>query len=149
MNAADFCLLEVLQALEVELHGAATRRDPARLNALLHDDFREFGRSGRRYGKAEMLQQLSTETAPTHLVADCFELRRLGDNFSLLTYRTAQFLDDGTLDRFTFRTSIWVDTPVGWQMSFHQGTATFPYTPQAARMPPSGNIAAKSVNHSN
>lgn len=34
-------LLQILQALEVELHRTKTRRDLARLDALLHPDFEE------------------------------------------------------------------------------------------------------------
>ena len=53
-------LLQTLRQMEEELHRAVTQRDPAPLEALLHPDFEEFGRSGKRYDKAEILRGLST-----------------------------------------------------------------------------------------
>ena len=50
--------------LERELHGAATRRDPARLRELLHSEFIEFGRSGRAYDFTEVVAHLQQELQP-------------------------------------------------------------------------------------
>jgi len=47
--------LSELQSLEVELHSPAARKSRDRLNALLHADYLELGRSGRRYTKANVL----------------------------------------------------------------------------------------------
>ena len=124
-------LLSQLQALEVELHQPLVRSDAARLDALLHEDFREFGRSGADYTKASILSHLLAASAHANVIADRFEVRRLGDAVALLTYRSAHRLADGTLGRFTLRSSIWVHSPAGWQMSFHQGTPTDPYEPEA------------------
>ena len=49
----DGGLLHMLQELETELHLEGTRRDASRMAILLHPDFEEFGRSGRRYSRAE------------------------------------------------------------------------------------------------
>lgn len=122
----------MLQALEVELHTPAARGDEARLARLLHEDFREFGRSGATYTKADTLAQLPAEIRHAVIVADHFVLRRLGDTAALLTYRAANQSIDGTFDRFTLRTSVWEHVPGGWQMSFHQGTPTAPYQPGEA-----------------
>jgi hypothetical protein len=46
-------LLEGLQFLEQELHRPETRRDAERMQTLLHPDFEEFGRSGRRYTRED------------------------------------------------------------------------------------------------
>lgn len=129
MESSETSLLLLLQALEVELHKPAARSDATRLNALLHDDFREFGRSGAAYAKADILSQLPAEVQRAVVVADCFEVRRLGEAVALLTYRSAHQLADGTLDRFTLRSSVWERSTLGWQMSFHQGTPTAPYEP--------------------
>ena len=129
MHNSDSSLLLLLQSLEVELHTPSTRGDEARLAHLLHEDFREFGRSGVTYTKTDTLAQLPTETHPAVIVADNFVLRRLGDAAALLTYRAANRHHDGTYDRFTLRTSVWEYSPAGWQMSIHQGTPTAPYRP--------------------
>lgn len=116
-------LLE-LQSLEVELHRSAARRSYGRLNALLHPDFLEFGRSGRRYSKAEILNLLPLEEIPTNIWSDNFELQALSPEVALLTYLSARTLPDGTHEMHTLRTSIWQRTEQGWQILFHQGTPT-------------------------
>jgi len=50
-------LLEELRSLETELHTIETRRNTHRLETLLHPDFVEFGRSGERYTRAEILNE--------------------------------------------------------------------------------------------
>jgi hypothetical protein len=94
MESSEASLLLLLQALEVELHKPAARSDATRLNALLHDDFREFGRSGAAYAKADILSRLPAEVQHAVVVADCFEVRRLGEAVALLTYRSAHRLAD-------------------------------------------------------
>ena len=124
MPISDPLLLVLLQALEVELHQPAARGDANRLGALLHDDFREVGRSGSQYTRADILSRLPLEAQPAAIVADRFALRRLGADVALLTYRSAHRLADGSLDRYTLRASVWERSAQGWQMSFHQGTPT-------------------------
>ena len=111
------------------MHKPAARGDATRLSELLHDDFREVGRSGSPYTKADILSLLPLEAQPAVVVADRFGLRRLGEDVALLTYRSAHLLADGTLDRHTLRASVWERSARGWQMSFHQGTPTQPDTP--------------------
>ncbi|MFC3656422.1 nuclear transport factor 2 family protein [Xanthomonas hyacinthi] len=129
MQTADTSLLQVLQSLEVELHKPAARSDAGRLDALLHDDFREFGLSGAFYTKVDIMLRLPAEAQHAVVVADRFELRRLGECVVLLTYRSARRLPDGNLDGFARRSSVWEHSSLGWQMSFHQGTPTAPYEP--------------------
>ena len=133
MTPDDTLLLQQLQALEVELHMPAARGDATRLSALLHDDFVEFGRSGSTYSKAEILSRLPAEAQRATVVADRFELMRLADGVALVTYRAAHLLGDGTLDRFTLRSSVWQRNGPGWQMRFHQGTPTAPYEPEQGK----------------
>lgn len=130
MPTSDTALLLLLKAFEAELHKPAARSDATRLDALLHDDFREFGCSGAAYTKADILSRLPAEVRQGVVVADRFEVRRLGEATALLTYRSTQLLADGTLDRFALRASLWEHSARGWQMSFHQGTPTTPYAPE-------------------
>lgn len=129
MQPPTTTLLQLLRALEVELHKPAARSDVTRLDALLHDDFREFGRSGVAYAKTDTMSLLPVAVQHADVIADQFEVSRLSDVVALLTYRSANLLPNGTLDRFTLRSSVWVDSARGWQMRFHQGTPTAPYEP--------------------
>ena len=130
MQQSDASLLRQLKALEVELHQPVARRDAARLDALLHHDFYEFGRSGASYAKADIVANLLAAAEHVPVVADNFLVRRLADDVALLTYRSAHALPDGTLHRHTLRSSIWQRSGDGWQMSFHQGTPTEPFGPR-------------------
>jgi hypothetical protein len=130
MQESDTSLLSLLKALEVELHQPVVRGDAARLDALLHDDFQEFGRSGAAYAKADIVATLLAAGQHVHVVADNFLVRRLAADVALLTYRSAHALPDGTLHRHTLRSSIWQRSADGWQISFHQGTPTEPYDPR-------------------
>jgi hypothetical protein len=120
-------LLPLLQSLEIELHRPVARSDAARLDALLHADFIEIGRSGRRYSKADIIARLVEEATHAIVVSDRFELRVLSDDLALLNYRSAHACADGTLERATLRSSLWERGAEGWQMRFHQGTATDPF----------------------
>jgi hypothetical protein len=127
-------LLETLRALEVALHQPSVRRDRGQLERLLHPDFREFGRSGRAYDRAEMLELLaglSQEPQPDQVWSQDFALQPLATGSALLTYRSARVTADGTLERHTNRSSVWQLTSEGWRMLFHQGTPTGPFEKHA------------------
>ena len=120
----DNNLLQTLQDLEVELHLTETRRNLARLDDLLHPDFEEFGRSGRRYSRAEILDAFQAEGDLTPIVAWDFALAKLGAGVGLLTYQSAHVGPSGDRQKHTLRSSLWMRTAIGWQMRFHQGTPT-------------------------
>jgi hypothetical protein len=120
-------LQDTLMALEVELHRGAVRADRARMDALLHPEFIEFGRSGAVWTRAATLDEFAApgaaSSAPT-IHAEDFVLRELTDSLALLTYRSAHLAPDGTRSRFTLRSSLWQRGASGWQLRFHQGTPT-------------------------
>ncbi|MEM9387740.1 MAG: nuclear transport factor 2 family protein [Pseudomonadota bacterium] len=117
-------LLSHLRTLERALHQPSVRADLTRLDALLHDSFVEFGSSGRVFSKADLLQQLPTESHPSAVLAQDFAVAPLGEGIALLTYRSAHVDGDGRTSRHTLRATLWQRTPAGWQARFHQGTAT-------------------------
>jgi hypothetical protein len=121
-------LQSVLQALETELYQPAARSDRARIDALLHADFLEFGRSGRSYRKADILQLLPADSNANTVWAQDFAVRSLGDGFALLTYQSAHQRHDGSLERHALRSSVWQLTPEDWQLRFHQATPTESFT---------------------
>jgi hypothetical protein len=61
-NNNDVMLLEELRSLETELHTIEARRKRQRMEMLLHPDFVEFGRSGRRYTRADSLNEFGRQT---------------------------------------------------------------------------------------
>ena len=115
-------LLETLRALEESLHQGETRRDPVRLEALLHPEFEEIGRSGRRFSRREILAELAPTDPFPAVVSSDYALTALGDDVALLTYRSAHVGDAGRLYRHSLRSSIWVRTSGRWRVRFHQGT---------------------------
>jgi hypothetical protein len=118
--------LDALVALEVELHRGAVRADRARLDALLHPDFVEFGRSGTVWTREATLQEFADGgTFAPRITADRFALQRLDDTLALLTYRSAHLDAQDRRHRFTLRSSLWQRDAAGrWQLRFHQGTPT-------------------------
>jgi hypothetical protein len=121
----DATLADVLRTLEVELHLGATRANRTRMDALLHADFIEFGRSGTLWTREATLAEFADGGASApRILADSFTLRRLSDELALLTYRSSHVDGQGRRERFTWRTSLWQRGPAGWQLRFHQGTPT-------------------------
>jgi len=115
-------LLAHLQELEVELHHPGTRCSRARLDALLHPDFDEVGRSGRTYDRKTVLDFLASQGEHPRVESDGFRLVLLAPGVALLTYRSAHRDADGPLHLHSHRSSIWMKDPIGWRLRFHQGT---------------------------
>jgi len=115
-------LLGTLQQLETELHQADTRRNKARLDELLHPEFEELGRSGRRYSREEILTEFSADMEYPQIVSMNFSVASIGEGIALLTYISAHKSQSGHLHRNTLRSSLWVLGDTGWKMRFHQGT---------------------------
>lgn len=117
-------LVQCLSRLESDLHLPEVRRDKHRLNALLHPDFEEVGRSGCYWSRAATLDTLPGEAdaEAVEVVADRYHAVALGPNVALLTYRAAHRQADGTLARHTLRSSLWLSAGGRWQMRYHQGT---------------------------
>ena len=108
-------VVEILRALEERLMDPAVRGSPDQAGALLDDEFREIGQSGRLYCKAEMLEAL--RAAPSldgpRSIRD-LEAKALSDDVVLLIYRV--------LETGTRRSSIWRHAEGQWRLVFHQGT---------------------------
>lgn len=115
-------LLRHLRHLECELHRIETRRDRHRVQELLHPDFTEVGRSGRRYDRDAILDELAAEGDLPLFHTGNFALAELAPGVVLLTYRSAHVDSMGKLSSESERCSIWVSTAAGWQLRYHQGT---------------------------
>jgi ribonuclease HI len=114
-NGWDDVLHEVVEK-ELALLRPAVRADRQKVLGLLHEQFREFGASGRMWTQAQIVASLAAE--PGEVVAEAEDLQavRLAEDVVLLTYRARR------PDRVSLRSSLWVCSPDGWELLFHQGT---------------------------
>lgn len=119
-------LAELIERLETELLQPEVRRSPDRISELLADDFIEFGISGKRYTKQDMLRFLPQSEGPDYQATD-FEARQMASDVVLLTYRAAIRTHDTGKITWSWRSSLWQRRNNEWQLFFHQGT------PQADR----------------
>jgi hypothetical protein len=117
-------LLDILRALEVRLHSREMRSDTLALGELLHPAFREFGRSGTCFTRAQVLSEFVDSPQEYDIWSQDYEIEELAPGLALLTYRSAHINQIGGLERHTLRASRWQSTPDGWKMRFHQGTPT-------------------------
>lgn len=115
---------EAVKQLEVELHQPMVRSDAERARTLLHKSFVECGRSGRIFNRNEILEELSEEKSGVSIWSQDFVGEEISDGVILLTYLSTHINSNGELSRHTFRSSLWQQTPHGWQVRFHQGTPT-------------------------
>jgi hypothetical protein len=114
-------LLADLRQLELELHHPGVHCTPERLEQLLHAEFHEVGRSGRRYGREMVIQVLSSQTRPPPVESQDFVVKKLSTACALLTYRSTHRHPDGRVGH-ALRSSVWLRGASGWQLYYHQGT---------------------------
>lgn len=119
----DSDLTACLARLEAELHHPGSTASRERLDALLHPDFREVGRSGRPYERETVLDFLARRTSIPAVVNDGHRVEPLADGCVLLTYRSAEIGPDGARRHEALRMSVWVHDGAAWRLRYHQGTA--------------------------
>ncbi len=102
----------------------AVRRDPEAVAALLAEDFREFGSSGRVFNKQQIVAALQGEL-PSQLSLSGFQATVLAPDVVLVTYQATQRPDLQQSCVKSLRSSVWVFRNAGWQILFHQGTKLF------------------------
>jgi hypothetical protein len=110
-------LEELLHDLEKRLQRPDIRHSPDELDALLADEFVEFGSSGRVYDKQGIINELAEESPIRVSMTDA-------DDLVLVTYRAAYSEGEDETIHHSFRSSIWKHIEGSWQMVFHQGTPT-------------------------
>ena len=106
-------------ALENAIWSAASGYDRAAIERLLAPDFFELARSGRRYTREELLTDTS-EGRPSEHRLHRLESREIGPGVALVTYTSETRYPDEV--QWAARSTLWAETPGGWQARFHQGT---------------------------
>ncbi|MBC8007866.1 MAG: DUF4440 domain-containing protein [Prolixibacteraceae bacterium] len=117
-------LVQELKSLEEALLRPEVRRSRVKMDALLTDDFVEYGRSGRVYDKAAILET-ADKSFDGRLTLHRFSARMLAPSVALVTYSSLLRHVDGSQSH-SLRSSIWTRTKKGWRLVFHQGTPTIP-----------------------
>lgn len=112
-----------IRSLEEALHRPEVRRSRETLEALLSDQFVEFGASGAVYNRATIIDLLIQENDSDNddLRATNYALTSISHDAVLLTYESERTQNDGS-KRYVLRSSIWKRNGDRWQMLFHQGT---------------------------
>ena len=112
-----------LFALEAELQAPASGRDPARIDALLDPDFREFGSSGAVYDRRQALSALcSGPGVDVHVEMSDLEATPISKSVMLLTYHALKRDRQGAEVSRSLRSSLWRLTEGRWKVVFHQST---------------------------
>lgn len=115
-----------LPSLEHSLWRAETRFDRALMGATFAPDFFEFGRSGRRYTREEMLFD-QADRQEIDATLHNLTTHALSPGLALVTYISEVRFPDGT--EWANRSSIWDRSSGRWLLHFHQGTPCEAYRP--------------------
>lgn len=114
-------LKKQLRLLEELLLKPEIRGSVKEIDALLADDFIEYGSSGRIYNKKIELEEMPKAPNVQATITD-FEVKLLGDGVALATYRAVKHGNEGEELKYSLRSSIWRLHKGKWQVVFHQGT---------------------------
>ena len=117
----DNQLTTLIKNLEVELLQPSVRKSRERISELLADDFLEFGASGCRVNKDDVLEHLPKLTQAKYTVHD-FATIQISPNAVLATYRAEKEVLSSGEKLFSLRSSLWQKRNEQWQVFFHQGT---------------------------
>lgn len=88
------------------------------MDAILGDEFFEFGRSGRIYERSDTLG-IPAQDIDITLPLKNFQAHPVADDVVLVTYVSEVQYDELEV---ASRSSLWVKTEGGWRLRFHQGT---------------------------
>ena len=111
--------VSTLTALEEALWQEETRFDSDWMDAVLASDYFEFGRSGRRWSRGEILS-IRRATINVRLPLPNLQARLLNEETALVTY-DSEVKRNGQME-FAHRSSIWSKMQTAWVLRFHQGT---------------------------
>jgi hypothetical protein len=108
-----------LRSLELSLWRSETRYNRSYMEATLAPEAFEFGRSGRRYTRADLLPKANDRQDIDASLHD-LTVHGLSSEVALVTYISEVHHAGGT--EWANRSSIWDRLSGHWQLRFHQGT---------------------------
>jgi ribonuclease HI len=116
--ALDATTVLTLQALEESMWRSETRFDGTYMNAVLHPDFTEVGRSGRVFTRDEVLGMPPVDIA-VEIPRATFSATEVSPGVALVSYET---VPRESLHGAAHRGSVWVLDGSRWLLRYHQGT---------------------------
>lgn len=116
--ALDATAALTLQALEESMWRAETRFDRAYMNAVLHPEFTEVGRSGRVFSRDEVLD-MPTVPIAVEIPRATFSVTEVVPGVVLVGYET---VPTDSPHGAAHRGSLWVLEGTRWLLRYHQGT---------------------------
>ena len=105
---------------ERSLAEAVMSGDSARVDELLHPDFREVGQSGRVFDRAGILDDVASRSSKPPYILENLRCVALSNDVVIATYRAIAATDHGV--RGSERSSVWLCNGGTWQLYHHQGT---------------------------
>ncbi len=112
-----------IKELEFSLLKPEVRSSREALNELLTEDFIEFGSSGEKYTKADILERLPNIIENVEYKVSDFTVDTPSDDIAIARYKTEKIIN-GKDKVISERSSHWRKTDKGWQMFFHEATST-------------------------
>ena len=116
--ALDATTALTLQALEESMWRTDTRFDRAYMEAVLHPEFTEVGRSGRLFSREEVLDMPHVEIR-VEIPRETFAVSEVADGVALVSYQT---IPVDSLHGSAHRSSLWIAVGTRWLLRYHQGT---------------------------
>lgn len=110
-----------IKELELSLLKPEIRSSRESLDKLLADDFVEFGTSGNKYSKADILERLPKTFEKAEYTVSDFSVEMLSEDVAVAIFKTER-TTDGKDKVISQRISHWRKTESGWQMFFHEAT---------------------------
>jgi hypothetical protein len=111
----------LLLRFEQSLLDPAVRRETAQVSALLAHDFVEFGASGTKWTREQIIDLLAREDFDPPTIEN-FECRLIAEGVILVTYRAVRAEPKARSRSVSLRSSLWTNESGVWLLRFHQGT---------------------------
>ncbi|AVM01410.1 DUF4440 domain-containing protein [Gordonia iterans] len=118
MTGSTAPTLEAVLALERELQTPECRRDRARLDEILSDDFAEIGATGRVWHRDDLIEAISgkSNSSRAPLQMEDLKAQHITDDVVLVNWVSRRGLHTAR------RSSLWRLTDGRWRLVRHQGT---------------------------
>lgn len=107
--------------LEMSLLTPEVRLSKDALDKLLTEDFIEFGTSGNKYTKLDIIERLPNTSDQIEYIVSDFSVDLISEYVAVATFKTERLANGKDLV-ISLRSSHWRKTDKGWQMFFHQAT---------------------------
>ena len=114
-------ITDTIKELELSLLKPEVRSSKEALDKLISDDFIEFGSSGNKYTKADILERLPSTVENVEYKVSDFIVDIPSENTAITTFKTERTIN-GKDKTTSLRSSHWRKTNEGWQIFFHQAT---------------------------